>query len=253
MTAPVQNNMEAGESRWRQFGPVGILGVLWTLAPAIAGTILLVRVESVSDWLISLGALGPLVYIAIFVVSGGCGFLPTYAQAIVGGWVFGPAVGIPAALAGFTGASMLGYLIARFVASDRIEHVIESNRKARVIHEALVGHGAWRTFGVVTLLRLPPNSPFALTNLMMASAGVATIPYLLGTMIGMLPRTAVAVVFASMAANQGRNIVDAMKQNPAMFMLGLVVMVVVLMVIGSIAKRALARLEGGSNDAVAPQ
>src|SRR5690606_5398410 len=110
-------------SRWRQLGPVGLLGLLWTAMPAVAGTLLLVYVGDVSGWLRDLAGFGLLVYIGVFIISGGCGFLPTYAQAIVGGWVFGVAGGLPAALAGFTGASVLGFFIARRVSRDRVERL----------------------------------------------------------------------------------------------------------------------------------
>jgi uncharacterized membrane protein YdjX (TVP38/TMEM64 family) len=230
-------------SRWRQLGPVGALGVMWTFAPAIAGTLLLVYVAPVSDWLTSWLALGLLVYVAIFVIAGGCGFLPTYAQAIVGGWVFGTAAGLPAALLGFTGAALLGYFIARTVSQHRVEDLINENSKAKAVREMLVGKGPLRTFGVVALVRVPPNSPFALTNLLMASAGVAILPYIFGTMIGMLPRTAVAVIFAAAGSRQGRDIQELLRESPVFFGIGLVAMVIVLLIIGYAANVAMERVE----------
>ena len=66
-----------------------------------------------------------------------------------------------AALVGFTGGGLLGYQVARRVSKDRVEELIEGNPKARAIRDALRRRGPWRTLLVVTLLRLPPNSPFA--------------------------------------------------------------------------------------------
>ena len=123
----------------------------------------------VGPWLKSQDLQGVAIYIAGFAILSGLALLPTYAQAIVGGWVFGFAVGVPAALLGFTGAALLGYGIARSVSHDKIEQKINANRRARAVRDALVGHGPVRTFFIVSLLRLPPNSPFAATNLVLAS------------------------------------------------------------------------------------
>ena len=114
-------------------------------------------------------------------------------MAILGGWVFGFAGGFPAALAGFTLAAAIGFGIARIVARDSIERMIAGNARARVVHGALLGRGASRSFGLVTLLRVPPSSPFSLTNLAMAGTGVRLVPFLAGTALGMAPRTVVYV------------------------------------------------------------
>ena len=61
------------------------------------------------------------------------------------------------------------------------------------VRDALVGRSWWKTVLVVTLIRLPPNSPFALSNATLAAARVPIGAYLVGTLIGLAPRTAVAV------------------------------------------------------------
>lgn len=241
-------------ARMRQLGPTGLLALLWTIAPAVAGILLLGNVGEVSDWLLERPAVGLLVYVSVFIVAAGCGLLPTYAQAIVGGWVFGLTIGLPAALLGFTGAALLGYGIARCVSHDKVEQRINENRKARTIRNALVGQGPWRTFFIVALLRLPPNSPFALTNLAMASTGVPLVPYVAGTFFGMLPRTAVAIYFAAVASERARDLQEFIKEGPGIWVLlaGLVALFIVLGVIGVIANQALERLDvnrnNGAND-----
>lgn len=231
----------------RRAGPAGLLGIVWTAAPAICGILLLWYIAPLSELLQARPALGLTAYVAIFIISAGLGFLPTYAQALLGGWVFGVWIGTPAALAGFTGAAMLGYFIARLVSRDRIESLIEDNDRARAVRQAMVGRGFWPTLGVVTLLRLPPNSPFALTNLAMASAGVRKIPYVLGTAIGMAPRTTVATAFAHMGAATGSKDLQTLARESGWPVVvgGLVVMVIVLMILGAIANRAIERVNAG--------
>lgn len=183
--------------RERRLGPAAVLAALWAITPAACGFLLLAYIDTVSQWLRAHGNAGLVLYTAAFMVAGGLGLLPTYAQAVLGGWCFALLAGFPAALAGFTGAALLGYAVSRTVARRRVEDAIESSAKARAMRNALIGHGFWKTTGLVTLLRLPPNSPFALTNMALSSTGVPLAAFALGTVLGMAPRTGVAVFLGS--------------------------------------------------------
>lgn len=239
----------------RRLGPAGALGIAWALVPALGGFVLLASIGSISDWLAARGSLGLGLYVGLFVVAAGCGLLPTYAQAVLGGWVFGLAVGIPAALLGFTGAAILGYLITRLVARERAERVIREHPRALAVRDALIGRGFWRTLGIVTLVRVPPNSPFALTNLVLASSGVRPLVFALGTMIGMTPRTIVAIAFAAAAAGTGaRDIQTFVKDGPGALVMvgGIVVMLIVLVILGRIGNAAIQRVVPGAAPTAPP-
>ena len=234
----------APSSLARALGPTGLLGLAWTAAPAVCGTLLLASLGPVSEWLLYHRPVGLALYTAVFVLGAGLGFLPTYAQSILGGWVFGVGAGLPAALVGFTGGGALGYAVARRVSKDRVEKLIERNPRARAIRDALVGRGRWRTLLVVTLLRLPPNSPFALTNLVMATTGVPLPAFVAGTFLGMLPRTAVAVALAAAASSTGAEDIQTFVRHRGPFLLlaGVVGGMAVLGVLGAIARSALRRV-----------
>lgn len=225
-------------------GPTGLLGLAWVAMPPLAGIALLWKIKTVSEWLQSHGALGVAVYVCAFIVLAGLGMLPTYAQAILGGWCFKMALGLPAALTGFVGASLLGYTVARTVSRHRVEDMIEANVKARAIRDALIGHGFLKTLGIVILLRLPPNSPFALTNLVMASAGVKVAPFALGTLIGMAPRTALAVYLGSGVQDLTSETLSPGRAPREVVIGGIVLTIIVVAVIGHIANRALAKVTG---------
>jgi len=234
---------------WSRLGPARWLGILWATAPAICGITLLAFLGTLSGWLLMHSEFGLAAYVALFAISAGLGLLPTYAQSILGGWVFGFWTGWSAAMFAFTTASIIGYVIARTVSRDRIERLVKSNPKSRTVREALVGRGFWQTLGIVSLIRVPPNSPFALTNLAMASIGVRVLPYTLGTLMGMAPRTAIVVWAASEAERTGaRDIQEFVREGPglAVALGGLAVMIVVLGVLGSIANHALARMTSRS-------
>ncbi|TVQ33366.1 MAG: TVP38/TMEM64 family protein [Phycisphaeraceae bacterium] len=230
----------------RRLGPAGPLAVLAGTLPAISGILLLTTLWLVGPWLRELGMPGVALYIVGFAVLAGLALLPTYAQAILGGWAFGFALGFPAALAGFFGGSFIGYFVAHRVASRHVMATIGQQLKWQAVRDALVGGGFWKTLGIVTLLRLPPNSPFALMNLTLGSTRVPLAPYLLGTLIGMAPRTGAAVFIASGIAD----LAEAGKTRPGWFFyVGAGLTVVIVIVIGKIANKAIARVASGGEEA----
>ncbi len=232
---------DSGIRLFKSLGLAAVLGVVWTACPAILGFGLLYFLGDIAAFLRSNPTLGWFGYVAVFVVSAGVGFLPTYGQSFLGGWVFGFALGFPGAMLGFIGGSMIGYVIARGVSRERVLATIDANPKARKVRDALVGRGFWKTLGIVTLIRVPPNSPFALTNLVLASSGVGMLPYVIGTAIGMAPRTAIAVWIAARASATGaRDIQQLLDSQPWwVFPATIGLLAVVLGILGWIANRAL--------------
>lgn len=244
---------------FKRLGPAGPLAVAWSIFPPLGSILMFSYISTIGAWLRGHEGMGIAIYIATFALMAGVALLPTYASAILGGWAFGFAEGYPAALAGFCGGSIIGYFIARGAAQDRAVKLIEEHKKWRIVKEALVGkdtdrdrlensaitgttgRGFWKTVGVVALVRLPPNSPFALTNLVMASVKVRFLPYLVGTLIGMAPRTGVAVYIAATLRQQAAE--EVAKQRPWWWIAaGIGLTVVVLGVLGMVAKRALAKM-----------
>ena len=230
--------------RIRETGGAGVLAIAWLAIPALLGFALLASLGTVSSWLLSLGVWGPIVFACLFAITSGLGVLPTYAQAVLGGWAFGLSIGLLASLGGFVGGGAIGWLIATAVAADRIVHVIDRHPHGRIIRRSLVERGFWQTGGLVALLRLPPNSPFALTNLVMAAAKVPMPTFLVGTAVGMLPRTAIIVAMSAAAAAHGEDLHTFVTQGPGPWMLGggIVVLLIALGLLGAIGKRAIAKL-----------
>ena len=97
---------------------------------------------------------------------------------------------------------------------------------------------------MVALLRVPPNSPFALTNLAMAASRTPLLPYSIGTLIGMTPRTAIAVAFAAAGAANGRDIQELGSKAPWMLAVGIAALLIVLAIVSIIGNRAINRVLG---------
>ncbi len=226
----------------KRMGPASVLAVGAMILPPLGSAVLFVYMNSVGTWLRGHDELGVAIYVAGFIVLSGLALLPTYATAILGGWAFGFALGFPAALVGFLGGALLAYAICRVVTGNRVQAIIEEKATWRAVRDALVGSGFWRTLLIVTLVRVPPNSPFAVTNLVMASVKVKLLPFVLGTLIGMAPRTGLVLYLAV----QLRNMLaaEAADARPPWWFItaGIVLTLIVLVVLGKIGQAAVKRV-----------
>lgn len=224
----------------RRLGPAGILAVFSAVMPLVGSVVLFWKIQDIGEWLSLQGVAGRLAYVAAFAFLAGMALMPTYALALLGGWAFGLAAGFPAALAGFVGAAAIGHEISRRASGDRVIRLIDEQPRWRAVVDSLV-HGSFgKSLAIVTLVRLPPNSPFAITNLVMASTKVGGIPYILGTLIGMAPRTALAVAIGAGIQNLTSDAVADARRRYIFWGIGAAVAVV--LIIGQMAKRALERL-----------
>jgi uncharacterized membrane protein YdjX (TVP38/TMEM64 family) len=183
----------------RALGPAGPLALLATCLPAIGGAVALSLVRVVVPWLHRSGAPGLLLFVIGFAVLGGLALVPTWANSMIGGWTYKFAAGFPAVMVGLAGAAMIAYLLAHRVAGHRVEELIHEHPKWQIVRDALIGRNTVRTIWVIILLRLSPLLPFETTNVLLAACGVKPLPFLIGTLIGVMPRTAALVLAAASA------------------------------------------------------
>lgn len=219
------------------------LGIIWITVPAALGITLMANLGVASSWLQGRPSDGIVIFALMLACTTGLGLLPPYAQAILGGWVFGSLWGTVAVMCGLIGGATIGFSLARILSGETIVRIIDHYPKARIIRGALVDASQKRTFLLIFLLRLPPNSPFALGNLAMGASGVRAAPFLAGSVLGLLPRT-IAVCFAagSAAATGAKDIQDLAKQQGLIWLaVGVAGLVMALVTITVVARRALAR------------
>ena len=143
-----------------------------------------------------------------------------------------------AAVAGFMGASAIGYIVARRASKDRVVTLINEHPKWKAVYDALLQGGFAKSLLIVTLLRLPPNSPFAITNLVLAATRVPPLVYFLGTLFGLTPRTALVAYIGYQGA--GTDFTSA--RQTWFFVGGIVVTLIVVGIIGAMANQAVAKI-----------
>lgn len=224
-----------------RLGRLGPAAAATAFLPPLGLVVLVGTMHHSAPWLQSHGAWGVVLFVAAFSVLGGLALLPTYAPSVLGGWAFGVWVGIAATLAGFLGAAAIGFAIARRLSGDRLVQVLDEYPRGRAIYRALLTGSPRRTLAVVTLLRVPPNGPFAMTNLLLAATGVGWGPYLLGSLVGLTPRVTAAVIAgASLSTLDLRHL-----ERGGTAYLSIALSLAVVIALGWLANRALGELSGG--------
>lgn len=130
----------------------------------------------------------PLLLIASFILFCNVG-LPATPFLVVGGLVFGLARGTLYSFIGLFSSAILGYVVARFLATDFFRHLLGS--RLRKIEKQVARRGFWYLIG----LRLLPI-PFPISNFGLALAGVPLSTYALTSALGLAPATLLWTWFA---------------------------------------------------------
>eukprot|EP00249_Psilotum_nudum_P024629 c29242_g1_i2 orf=978-2300(-) len=151
--------------------------------------------EQINDVLIQfsdfLEGYGPAGYVVFVAVYAGLEILaiPAIPLTMSAGLLFGNVTGTIIVSISGTVAATVAFLIARYLARDRILKLAEGNKKFLAIDKVIGEEG----FRVVTLLRLSPLLPFSLGNYLYGLTSVKLVPYVFGSWLGMLPGTWVYV------------------------------------------------------------
>jgi uncharacterized membrane protein YdjX (TVP38/TMEM64 family) len=222
----------------RRLGAAGPVAIVLSFWPPLGGFVLLAFLTALGPWLRDHGTVGMLTYVVVAGILMGVSFVPTYSCAIIAGWAFGFAAGLPLALIAITGSALIAYVIGRWIARDRVLEVIQERPRWNAIHRALLRGDNVETITVVTLMRIPPAAPFALANFVLAAARVPSLAYTVGSFLGVIPRTAMAT-FAAAKLEQLR-FKDVSERW--MVVAGIVATVIVCIVLGVMANRALRQI-----------
>src|SRR5438105_5820234 len=140
--------------------------------------------ERCNDGVGQMGVVGVFIFIGVYVLDTvllGPGSILT----IGAGFAFGLWKGFLAVSVGATLGASLAFLVARFIARDKIDAIAKRNEKFKKVDNAIGKQGAKLIF----LLRLSPAIPFNISNYFYGLTGVKFWPYVLASWIGMMPAT----------------------------------------------------------------
>ncbi len=214
------------------------------VASTIAGVAVAAYFLPLADWTIDLaerareaGSVGVAIFFAAYVISTVAavpGSILTLAAGFAYGPIWGLALASPASVAGATCAFVLGRTLLR----DWAVRQVGSSPRARAIDAAIEREG----FKLVLLLRLSPLFPFNVLNYLLSLSNVPLRSYVVASALGMLPATALYVYLGSLATTAAE-LSGAGKTggglSSAVYGLGLVATLAVVIVASRAAKRAL--------------
>ena len=168
----------------------GVLAVGYLILKhyGITDSVRLENVLKIKTWVGSFGAIAPLIYIGLYLIST-VFFLPGTPVTVLAGIAFGPVWGIfYASIASIISVSF-AFLIARYAARGLVESWVTNNTQFRKI-DAQVEQQGWR---ILMFTRLVPLFPFNLQNYAYGLTSIRFSTYLLVSAIFMLPGTTVLV------------------------------------------------------------
>ncbi len=195
------------------------------------------HLKSALDWIAGLGAVGMVVFVALYIVVTVL-FLPGSILTLGAGVVFGVIRGsILVSIAATLGATA-AFLVGRYFARDWVAAKIEGNAKFSAIDRAVADEG-WK---IVGLTRLSPIFPFNLLNYAFSITQVSLRDYFFASWIGMMPGTVMYVYIGSLAGDLATLGADGRERGAAewtLYVVGLAATVAVTLFVTRVARRAL--------------
>ena len=190
--------------------------------------------EAMKGWIAGLGIWGPVVFVLLYVVATVL-FVPGTILTLAAGAMFGLVGGTIAVSIGSTLGAALAFLIARYVARDKVAAMAGRNRNFGAIDRA-IGEGGWK---IVAMLRLSPAIPFNMQNYLYGLTPVRFWPCVVTSWLAMLPGTFLYVYLghvtgAAVGADRARTPAEW-----AMLAVGLLATAAVTVYITRLARRKL--------------
>ncbi|MEP6994414.1 MAG: TVP38/TMEM64 family protein [Acidobacteriota bacterium] len=221
--------------KWLGLG-VAVIGlfVAWRLLPIKDW------LQAFQSWIAGLGPWGGVLYALAYVVAALL-FVPGIVLTLGAGYVFGLGWGVVIVSVASTAAAAGAFLIARYLARERVEKLARGNEKFQAIDRA-IGENGWK---VVGLLRLSPLIPFSVSNYLYGLTAVKFWPYMLASWVGMLPATFLYVYLGAAGKTAG----EKGGRSPWEWVLlggGLLATVAVTVILTRFAKKQLGRKRVGA-------
>ncbi len=215
------------------------------IAAAVAGLAVLVllgreapaMLPKFAAWVASLGAWGPVAFIAGYSIAPVI-FAPAFLLTLAAGAIFGFVKGVIYVMIGATIGATLAFLTGRYLARHFVERLLRREPRLAIIDRAVERHG----FRLVALLRMSPAVPFVLLNYALGLSRVRLLDYV-AACIGMLPVVAMYVYSGKVAGDLAKLAGGvAPPRGPLYYTsiaLGLASTVAVTIVVTRIAKKAI--------------
>lgn len=186
----IRTIVEKAASKIRELGRLTPMAIVSTFLPMLGSSLLIVFGYPIGNWMRANQESGSVVFVLGVLIFCGFAIIPTNLIGILSGWAFGFTLGLLLLMSGVVGAAAISFFLNRSISAGKLTSLTSNHRRADAIHKALVNEGFWKTSLVITLIRASVAMPFAFTNFCLAAAHVPIRSYVIGTALGMLPRSA---------------------------------------------------------------
>jgi uncharacterized membrane protein YdjX (TVP38/TMEM64 family) len=190
------------------------------------------QIKAVQNWIGTLGAWGPVVFVIVYAVAA-VAALPGVVLTVGAGGLFGSVMGTIAVSLGSTLGAALAFLVARYFARSSVESWLNKNQKFRKLDHMTQDFGSI----MVAITRLVPIFPFNLLNYGFGLTKVSFVTYVFYSWLCMLPMTVVYVVGSDA-------VFTAVREGRVPWAL-VVVVVSVMLMLALIVRQAKKKLDAG--------
>jgi len=215
-----------------------IAAALLLVAVALLGRRAAAFIPAFADYVASRGAVGPLLFIAGYVIAT-VALVPGSLLTLAAGALFGLVRGTVFVFVGASLGATAAFLIARYLARALVLRRMSGNSRFRALDAAIAREGR----KIVFLIRLSPLFPFNITNYALGLTSIRLQDYVLAC-IGMLPGTLLYVYYGRLIGDVASAVAGAQVERDAgywaLLLIGLIATVLVTAVITRAARRALA-------------
>lgn len=188
-------------------------------------------IRAFTEYVRGLGFLGYVLYVLAYIVC--CvAFLPAFLLTVSAGAIFGFWWGSVIVIIGATLGATAAFLLGRTVLRHRVETMIEGNKKFAAVDKAIATEGV----KILLLVRLGGFPPFTWVNYAFGLTGIRLLPYVLTTLIGIIPGTMAFTYAGSVGAALAKG-----GGNRITLIITAIGAIVVSIVVARIASRAIKR------------
>lgn len=138
-------------------------------------------------------ALAALVMIGLYALKSAVVFFPIIVLYVASGLIFPPAVAVAVNLAGLFLGSSISFFMGRVGGKSFLDRLMARYKKAQFL-KGIYSHNQ---FFSAYLLRVVRVFPMDVVGIFLGSLGVRYRPYILGTLLGLLPRMLAATIMGS--------------------------------------------------------
>ena len=211
--------------------------LIWLLLGALALIFLPLGqwLEQFRAWILSLGWIAPLAYVAAYILF--CIFLiPSMALSLGAAPIFGFWKGLVLTVIAANIGASAAFWLGRTLLHKRVERWAADKPRFLAVDNAVAKNG----FKVVMLLRMSPIFPFTIFNYLLSLMRISYPRFALGTFLGMLPLNA-AFLYVGCAAAEAVN--EAAKERVdflklALKIVGIAMACIAMTVVSRIAIKA---------------